>query len=706
VPVPLRVLIVEDSAFDAELMTMRLIREGFELDWRRVQSEEEYLAALVEKFDLILSDWNLPQFSGLQALRLMQEYKIDLPFIIVSGSIVEESAIHALRLGAQDYLLKDRLERLGQAVNNALEQKRMQREQKHTLEALADSEAELRALFASMNDLVLVIDRDGVYRKIAPTNPGLLVKPAQELLGQRLADVFPLAQAENFIQVIRSVLEHQKVETISYQLIIQDRPTCFETTISPMPGDCTLWVVRDTTEHRQAEKAFKKSNEQLTLAIEGSRIGIWDWMIETGHTEINDCWAEMVGYTWEELGSSTNPWLKLCHPEDDLKAQVLVQRHLAGETPYCEYEARMRHKDGHWVWVLVRCRVTQRDEHGKPIRISGTHLDISERKRAEEEALEREFWLRESQRIGRIGSYSLDIRSQSWLSSAVLDDIFGIEQNAEKTTASWGEVVHPEQRAEMLDYFAKHVVAGKNHFDREYKIVRAKDGQERWVWGRGELIFDPDGNPIRMIGTIQDITERKQDDETLRKASEDLKDAYEATLQGWSNALEMRERETAGHSQRVVRMIRKLAERMNLKGEDLVQIRRGALLHDIGKMGIPDSILLKPGPLTEDEWVVMRQHPVYAAQLLSKIPYLLPALDIPHYHHERWDGSGYPDGLKGAQIPLTARLFAVVDVWDALSSNRSYRPAWTGEAVIKYLRDQSGKQFDPAIVEAFLSQTT
>jgi HD-GYP domain-containing protein (c-di-GMP phosphodiesterase class II) len=136
--------------------------------------------------------------------------------------------------------------------------------------------------------------------------------------------------------------------------------------------------------------------------------------------------------------------------------------------------------------------------------------------------------------------------------------------------------------------------------------------------------------------------------------------------------------------------------------DEILHIQRGALLHDIGKMGIPDSILLKPGPLTDDEWVVMRQHPTYAYKLLSEIPYLLPALEIPYFHHERWDGSGYPHGLAGDKIPLTARIFAVIDVWDALSSDRPYRPAWSEEAVINYLKEQSGKQFDPAVVNAFL----
>jgi putative nucleotidyltransferase with HDIG domain len=198
---------------------------------------------------------------------------------------------------------------------------------------------------------------------------------------------------------------------------------------------------------------------------------------------------------------------------------------------------------------------------------------------------------------------------------------------------------------------------------------------------------------------------RKQTEEQIKNANLELSLAYDSTLEGWSRALELRERETAGHSQRVVNLTLELAKKLELSDQELVHIRRGALLHDIGKMGIPDSILLKPDRLTQEEWTIMRQHPIYAYQLLSPISYLLPALDIPYCHHEKWDGSGYPRGLKGHEIPLAARIFAVVDVWDALVSDRPYSPAWTKEAARNHIQEQAGKHFDPIVVSAFLTLT-
>jgi HD-GYP domain-containing protein (c-di-GMP phosphodiesterase class II) len=189
----------------------------------------------------------------------------------------------------------------------------------------------------------------------------------------------------------------------------------------------------------------------------------------------------------------------------------------------------------------------------------------------------------------------------------------------------------------------------------------------------------------------------------LQRSNGALMRAYDDTLAGWSYALELRDGETRGHTERVTALTLRMAEALGISGEELVNIRRGALLHDIGKLGIPDAILLKPGRLTEEEWEVMRRHPDYARQWLAPIGYLEPALPIPYSHHEKWDGTGYPQGLRGEAIPLAARLFAVVDVWDALRSARPYHPPWPAEEVKAHLRGLAGTHFDPRAVELFLS---
>ncbi len=215
--------------------------------------------------------------------------------------------------------------------------------------------------------------------------------------------------------------------------------------------------------------------------------------------------------------------------------------------------------------------------------------------------------------------------------------------------------------------------------------------------------FHSDGEWLKFLEALAGQTAIAIDNAELfhnmERTNFELIQAYDATIEGWAHALDLKDEETEDHSQRVTEMTLSIARKMNIKDEELAHVRRGALLHDIGKMGVPDSILLKPGPLTEEEWVIMRRHPVYAYEMLATIDYLRPALDIPYCHHEKFDGSGYPRGLKGKAIPLAARIFAVVDVYDALTSERPYRKAWAEEKALIYIREESGKHFDPQVVE-------
>ncbi len=219
--------------------------------------------------------------------------------------------------------------------------------------------------------------------------------------------------------------------------------------------------------------------------------------------------------------------------------------------------------------------------------------------------------------------------------------------------------------------------------------------------------FTPDNSWLDFLETLAGQAAIAMDNaelfNNLQRSNANLMLAYDSTLEGWSRALDLRDHETEGHSQRVTEMTLRLAAAFGMEENDLMHLRRGALLHDIGKMGVPDSILLKPGPLTDAEWEIMRRHPRYAYEMLLPVAYLHPALDIPYCHHEKWDGTGYPRGLKGEEIPLTARLFAIVDVWDALCSDRPYRAAWSPDKARAYILEQSGKHFEPRVVEAFLN---
>jgi len=237
--------------------------------------------------------------------------------------------------------------------------------------------------------------------------------------------------------------------------------------------------------------------------------------------------------------------------------------------------------------------------------------------------------------------------------------------------------------------------SGVVNSETETHRVSKPDGEMAWQEWTDQAIRDEWGKLIEIQSVGRDVTERK-------RAEESLVEAYETTLEGWAKALELRDKETEGHSRRVTETTVIVARAIGFTEEELTQIRRGSILHDIGKMGVPDDILRKSGALTEEERLIVEKHPDTAFELLRGIQFLERALEIPHHHHEKWDGSGYPRGLRGNEIPLPARIFAVVDVWDALTTTRPYREAWSRERAMQYLADESGTHFDPKVVEIFL----
>jgi putative nucleotidyltransferase with HDIG domain len=224
------------------------------------------------------------------------------------------------------------------------------------------------------------------------------------------------------------------------------------------------------------------------------------------------------------------------------------------------------------------------------------------------------------------------------------------------------------------------------------------------IFQRQELKLDKEQHTFldMLAGQAAIAIDNAQLFENLQGSNFELMMAYDETIEGWSRAMDLRDKETEGHTQRVTELTLRLAASLGLGAKEMPHIRRGALLHDIGKIGVPDDILHKPGPLTDEEWLIMRKHPKVAHDMLISINYLQPALDIPYCHHEKWDGTGYPLGLKGEQIPIAARIFSVVDVWDALLSDRPYRKAWPEDKVRQYIQEQASIYFDPHIVDVFL----
>jgi PAS domain S-box-containing protein len=265
--------------------------------------------------------------------------------------------------------------------------------------------------------------------------------------------------------------------------------------------------------------------------------------------------------------------------------------------------------------------------------------------------------------------------------------------------------VHPDE-VSKLELLWRRLFDCQGQVYQETLRIRHTNGSWRIVELMAHnLLDDPAvGNVVIYLSdTTSQAMQASVGQDTELLAYTTLAAAYDATLEGWVRALDLRDKETEGHTRRVTTLAVRLARFMGIEGEELVHIRRGALLHDIGKLGIPDRILHKPGPLTNEEWLLMKRHPVYAYEWLAPISFLGSALAIPYCHHERWDGAGYPRGLKGTEIPLAARIFSIIDTWDALRSERPYKPAISSIEALALIAAQAGQQFDPAVVRAFLT---
>lgn len=451
---------------------------------------------------------------------------------------------------------------------------------------------------------------------------------------------------------------------------------------------------------------------------------------------------DITGYHPDELiGNERLSYASLIHASDRDRVwreiQVAVREKRSFQLAY-----RIHDRDGRMRWMWEQgCGVYGSD--GALLRLEGFITDITERHRAGEQVEQQLDRLRALRNIDLAIVGSLDLR-------IILDIV--LDQVTTQLGVDAATVLTFDARAEHLEYSAgrgfrtealRHTrlhlgegYAGRAALQREKLRVadlRTDPGDLVWSWlapeegfvtyfavpliaqgqlrGVLELLhrkpLDPDESWLEFLDMLAGQAAIAIDNavlfEGLERANQELRVAYDQTIEGWARALDLRDDETEGHSRRVTELALLIAEGFGIDGADLVHIRRGALLHDIGKLGVSDRILLKPGPLTAEERDAMRDHPEYARELLSSIPFLRPALDIPYCHHEKWDGTGYPRGLAGEAIPLAARIFAVADVWDALRSDRPYRAAWPIDRVRAYIRDQAGLHFAPEVVEVFLS---
>ena len=651
----LRLLLIEDSEDDARLVLREVQRGGYVVDFERVETADTMRAALRRQaWDLILCDFSLPRFSAPKALEILKESGLDLPFIIVSGTIGEESAVNALKAGAHDFIIKGNFARLIPAIQRELKEadvRRNQRERERELEAIAAVSSTLRA-----------------------------AKNLEEMLASLLEEALRLVEAEaGSIWLCDSSSDNIQLK-VQRGWSEEHLGSTFKFGEGIAGLTAKLGTAIIAAEFRLAPQVSQELRQQIAEGIGGACVPL--------HANENIVGVVLIQVTLpREL---TRGEIRILEALTEIGGNSIHRMNLHEQTvKQLKRLAALRSIDlaiSNVLDLQLALKIVMNEV------VEQLDVDAASILLIQSGTSRLEY-------IAGQGFYTRDIESSS-LSVG--------EGNAGRAVTERRIVMIPDLRATAGDFKRAQLLANED-FVSYYAVPLITKGQVKGVlevFSRSRL--HPDGEWLDFLETLGGqaaiAIESSMLFQDLQRSNFELVLAYDATIEGWSRALDLRDRETEGHTQRVTNLTLKLARRMGLSPERLILIRRGALLHDIGKMGIPDHILHKPEELTEEEQKIMRQHPQLAYDMLEPIAYLRDALDIPYCHHEKWDGSGYPRGLSGTQIPLEARLFTIVDVWDAITTDRPYRKGWPREKALEYIREESGKYFDPRLVEIFLQE--
>jgi PAS domain S-box-containing protein/putative nucleotidyltransferase with HDIG domain len=475
--------------------------------------------------------------------------------------------------------------------------------------------------------------------------------------------------------------------------------------------DCLLTVTLDVTERKHAEQALVQSQEQLQAIVQTANDAIITIDSQQTIAFWNNAAEKIFGYpTAEVVGKSVH---QIVPGEFRDQNTAALRRFFSGSDPFptgFTMETTGITRAGNRIPIEMSF-AAWRSEAGQFV--TAIIRDISERQQREHELQAITVLsaaLRTAPTRGEmlpvVVAQTVKLLNCDAVSIEMLDSSSG-EMSVAASHGAWKSLSGARQPdAEILPAVPAPVSpTGSPALQDTASVPLIAQKQLIGYIHAGKQVGFTDSQ-VGLLSAIGDISAnaiyRATLHEQTQKDAKNLSEAYDTTLEGWAHALELRDQETEGHTRRVTAKTVELARRMGVAEQNLENIRRGALLHDIGKMGIPDSVLLKPGTLNEREWEIMRRHPEYSLNLLNQIEYLRPALAISYCHHEKWDGSGYPRGLQGSQIPLEARIFAVVDVWDALTSDRVYRKAWSAEDATRYVDQHSGSHFDPDVVKVFL----
>jgi len=750
----MRVLYVEDNPLDADLVRITLKKCGdeFELEWANGVEEglEKLHSQTSSPYDLVLSDMHLVDGSGLTVLSEIRKAGIPVAVVMVTGQGDEDTAIASLKTGATDYIVKRQnyLKELPDTLRNAAklykESENIQHETIHVLYGEHNTtdidltqrfmkthapQIDLEVVSTAEEMLDLISQKNGFYEYDAILVdyhlPGPSVIDQIKNLRNQSADtpiivITGLGSEEAAVEVLKLSKTDYVVKTSGYLMRL---PVILEN-------------AHNLVMLQREQEALRKSEERFRLLAENAVDVIFRIKLsEPVKIEyISPAAERLLGFSLDELYADPLIMVRNSLNTSDPKAFTRWAEGMDASTINLPF----LRKDGRKIWLELRCTIIK-DSQGQTEFMEGIGRDITQRIQSEQQLREQMERINALHQIDKAITSSFDLRVTY---QVLLDQLRQVLHVDAASVLQFESDLIQYQYLTGLGFktLESNLRTAFRHSPLPSEAIATKKTTQIYL-GSGQT-FSPAltdilnnekfvkyiATPMVIKGQIKGVLEiyhkseleptrewinflealaqqaaialdNSQNFLELQKSQSVLLQAYDDTLMGWANFLDLRDKETEGHTVRVLERTMRAAQRLGVREEDMEHLRRGVLLHDIGKVGVPDHILNKPGPLTDEEWVIMKKHPEYAYQMLAPIGFLKQALDVPYCHHEKWDGTGYPRNLKGKAIPFTARIFTVFDVYDALTSERIYNKARSKEDAITYIRDNAGIIFDPDIVD-------
>lgn len=704
-----------------------------------------------------------------------KEHAGTLPVLALTDTDNEASAIEAIRAGAQDYLVKNCFDgkEFIHTVRTAIErQSVMVGLEKRTREFQA-REARLLNVIVNNVDGIIIVDEDNNVCFVNPATERLFSRSASEFLNKPFDYAIDISKNVE-ITVGGKESEQKVIEMRTVHTLWENR-------------NAYLISLRDITERKLLEQKLKENEERYSLAIKGSKDGLWDWDLKTDVIYYSTEWKLICGFTDDEIGVSSDEWLKRVHPDDISNVKSEIDTHLAGNISTIESEHRLLHKDNNYRWVVVRGTAVF-DKKGKPTRIAGSLRDITDRKEAEEGLKSALAELKFALASEKVLLDELDKKNKDLVELSITDGLTGlynhrfIQERVEfefkrakryrvplsclmididhfkrindNYGHQFGDLVLREL-ATVLKQNSREVDICGRYGGEEFLIITTQNSEGAMTYASKlhkaieSHVFRNDQHSIHITVSIgiteyayeltskQEMIERcdralyqakrdgrnliriwKEEDKDeagildvdgisdlktrVSSLSDRMRTIYMESTNALLKAVDVKDHYTLEHSENVSRYAIEIARAMHFDEEEIAVVKNAALLHDIGKIGIDKAILTKDGPLTRGEFEVLKKHPMIGVTILKDVKFLEKELPIIKHHHERYDGSGYPQRLKGREIPFGALILGVADAYDAMRTDREFKTKLSKEEAVRELKEGQGTQFSPEVVDVFL----